>query len=284
MCRLFAGATRTFVAQEGAATGGAGRRAWACRCFGVTTAAMVESMDYAQDVERLFSWLKAPMAHYREFTPQIEVAEAVATWPLAHKAAVQTGLASGQEPSPHGFAAIRERMARNRAMMPEHAAQAIREHPISVSGATGVVTTPEPAPGAAPTPGRAADVPDDGALRPPPVQYARADRVAPPPQPTPPPAARDYEPTRGPADPGAPPHATETPRPARGHRGDDRGGLFSGEYRDREPPPRRRGADRQDRSLEAVFSRLSGGRDKLPDPRERTRTSPGLGPVFGRLR
>jgi len=45
---------------------------------------MVESMEHTQDVERLFSWLKAPMVHYREFAPQLEVAEAVATWPAAH--------------------------------------------------------------------------------------------------------------------------------------------------------------------------------------------------------
>jgi hypothetical protein len=43
-------------------------------------------------------------------------------------------------------------------------------------------------------------------------------------------------------------------------------------------------ADRQDRSLDAVFSRISGARDRLPDPRTRARTSPGLGGVFGRLR
>ena len=40
----------------------------------------------------------------------------------------------------------------------------------------------------------------------------------------------------------------------------------------------------EDRSLDAVFSRLSGGRDRLPDPRSRARTNPGLGPVFRRLR
>ena len=40
----------------------------------------------------------------------------------------------------------------------------------------------------------------------------------------------------------------------------------------------------QDR-LDAVFSRLPrAGGDRLPDPRERARTTPGLGSVFGRLR
>jgi hypothetical protein len=78
----------------------------------------------------------------------------------------------------------------------------------------------------------------------------------------------------------------------------DRSALFHGEQvaRGREfspapsPPPSRRPAERQDRSLDAVFSRLSGprergpDRDRLPDPRNRSRTSPGLGGVFDRLR
>jgi hypothetical protein len=72
---------------------------------------MVESMDHTEDVERLFSWLKAPMVHYREFAPQIEVAEAVATWPVVHKAAVQTGATPNTEPGPQGDAGVRERLA-----------------------------------------------------------------------------------------------------------------------------------------------------------------------------
>src|SRR2546423_1892994 len=55
-------------------------------------------MDKVEDVERLFSWLKAPMVHYREFAPEREIADAVATWPAAHRAAVQTGVAAESEP------------------------------------------------------------------------------------------------------------------------------------------------------------------------------------------
>jgi hypothetical protein len=40
---------------------------------------------------------------------------------------------------------------------------------------------------------------------------------------------------------------------------------------------------RGDRSLDAVFGRLAG-RDRLPDPRDRGRYSPGLGPPSGRPR
>src|SRR5437588_10098446 len=79
---------------------------------------MVEKMDKVEDVERLFSWLKAPMVHYREFAPQREVADAVATWPMAHRAAVQTGMAADNEAGPQGDAAAKERIARDRRTLP----------------------------------------------------------------------------------------------------------------------------------------------------------------------
>ena len=92
---------------------------------------MVESMEHTQDVERLFSWLKAPMVHYREFAPQIEVAEAVATWPVVHKAAVQTGVAPDTEPGPHGDAGGRaSARRRDRRFMPAAAARAIHDTPL----------------------------------------------------------------------------------------------------------------------------------------------------------
>ena len=82
------------------------------------------------------------------------------------------------------------------------------------------------------------------------------------------------------------PHGEEQAEPARHYPGRDRGALFTGEYRggEGETPSGGRAIDRQDRSLEAVFSRLSGRGERLPDPRARARTNPGLGPVFRRLR
>src|SRR5260370_19409022 len=85
-------------------------------------------MDHVEDVERLFSWLKAPMVHYREFAPQREVAEAVATWPIAHRAAVQTGIAAGDEPAPQGSTAARERIARDSRSLPT-AVPAVEQNP-----------------------------------------------------------------------------------------------------------------------------------------------------------
>jgi hypothetical protein len=58
------------------------------------------------------------------------------------------------------------------------------------------------------------------------------------------------------------------------------GRFFGGAYGGRE-----QGASHRAHSLEAVFSRMSGGRSRaLPDPRERSRGSAGLGSVFNRLR
>jgi hypothetical protein len=201
--------------------------------------------------------------------------EAVATWPAVHKAAVQTGVAPDSEPGPRGDAAARERQARDRRFMPVSAALAIHDTPL---------------PGTEPphaTPGRLADVPaDETAGRPGTVagreDVPRPDMAQPPGEPAEPIMAGFDEPeTRRP----------EASRPPQTHpaAAGDRHGLFAGEYREREPernPPQGdRGPARQDRSLDAVFSRLSsGGRERLPDPRERARTTPGLGSVFGRLR
>ena len=237
---------------------------------------MVENMEHSQDVERLFSWLKAPMVHYRDFAPQIEVAEAVATWPVVHKAAVQTGVTPDSGPGPHGDAAVRERQARDRRFMPASAAQAIHDTPL---------------PGTEPphaTRGRLADVPAEGAAAQP-GSVARREDVARPD--TAQPSGEPSEPIMAGFDEPAPTMRPEAARPpqTRPAAGGDRRGLFAGEYRERELQRDQRqgdrGAARQDRSLEAVFSRLSsGGGERLPDPRERARTTPGLGSVFGRLR
>jgi hypothetical protein len=233
---------------------------------------MVESMEHTEDVERLFSWLKAPMVHYREFAPQIQVAEAVATWPAVHKAAVQTGVTPDGEPGPHGDAAVRERQARDRRFMPPAAARAIHDTPLPGT---------EPPP---PTPGRLTDVSAAEAPAGVTERRAAAERMDEPARPgTAQPSRDPGEPAMAGFDEPAPATRSATARPAESG---DRRGLFSGEYRERERDARPAGpaGDRQDRSLDAVFSRLSGRGDRLPDPRDRARTTPGLGSVFGRLR
>ncbi len=224
-------------------------------------------MDHVVDVERLFSWIKAPMVHYREFAPQVEVADAVATWPLVHRAAVQSGVAAAEEAGPRGDTVARQRLARERLTMPAAAASRESTPAAAPSGdqlvaALGqrlqaehgeTVAEPEQAPVAPRRP--AAPAAMTGVDEP--LSAASQLRSAP---------ERPQLPAHPPAG--------------------ERGALFGGEYRGREREARAGApaADRQDRSLDAVFSRLSGARDRLPDPRQRARTSPGLGSVFGRLR
>ncbi len=75
------------------------------------------------------------------------------------------------------------------------------------------------------------------------------------------------------------------------------GALLGGAYREGEAaghgagaapaePPTAPGGQQQgnERSLDAVFGRLSGGRGRLPDPRERARHISGFGPPAGRPR
>jgi hypothetical protein len=240
-------------------------------------------MDHTEDVERLFSWLKAPMVHYREFAPQREIAEAVATWPVAHRAAVETGIAAEGEAAPQGDTAAKERAARERMTLPARVVEALQPTPPPVVEAV----TPAPDHLAATLGER--------------VQAAGAEAAA---------AVSEFEPLSDiaaeprhdvaepvmsgfeePPPRVAPPAPTESygrerSEPVEHYPARDRGALFAGEYRggEREARSSNRVADRHDRSLDAVFARLSGTRDRLPDPRGRARTSPGLGAVFGRLR
>lgn len=235
-------------------------------------------MDHSEDVDRLFSWLKAPQVHYREFAPQRELADAVATWPVVHRAAVETGVAAADEAAPAGDAVAKERLARDRMVLPTRPAQQV---------ATAAAETPgEPSEAAATSPPgwmeTAHHEPDETPIAVEPASGAAPHEASEP-------VIAGFE------QPGAPPprsapssgaqYKTHAAEPARHYPSAGREALFSGEYRGGERSrPAARVADRQDRSLDAVFSRLGGGRDRLPDPRARARTSPGLGHVFNRLR
>jgi hypothetical protein len=230
-------------------------------------------MNHTQDVERLFSWLKAPMVHYREFAPQVEVAEAVAAWPVVHRAAVETGVVGQDEPAPHGSAAAHERIARERAQLPTTEVAAVTEIPAAGSSAAADAGGSQETDRAAHE-GIIATLGDR-------LQTAHRERAEP--EPVIGEGQADAAPPRV-AQPAAPAPQRQAPSAVAPVR--EQGALFAGEYRGREREVRPSGpvADRQDRSLEAVFSRLSGGRDRLPDPRARGRTTPGLGGVFSRLR
>ncbi len=294
--------------------------------FGFTTVAVVERMDNAEDVERLFSWLSAPMVHYREFAPKVDVAEAVAAWPLAHRAAAESGMDVGGV-VPHGGAAAHERVARDQMGLPAIVAQALhdnagaappnlaptivdrprattdglvaalgqRVHATNLERAEGihaaVPTEPLPPAPLPPAPPPPAPPPAPPLIRreaaAPPVEPVIAGFEEPTPAAPPlqsrssslPPLIQD-QPRRGRQEPDPPSRA---PAAAPGAPDGDRG-LFRDEPRARDDRAAGQIADRQDRSLGAVFDRLSGGRERLPDPRNRGRTAPGLGSIFNRPR
>jgi hypothetical protein len=225
---------------------------------------MVDPMDKDDDVERLFSWLKTPELRYREFGAEREIADAVGTWPALHKTAVQTGHPAETVP-PERDTAARERLARETMTSAPTAAR--------MGGGDVAPAAPPPAPASVPSGERLVSALGRR------VQAARSEqesasrRVAEQTQ-TAAPIEREMierrdEPYPAPRSPAG----RDYPAP-------ERGALFAGGQRDDESRP----AGRQDRSLDAVFSRLSGGRTRLPDPRGRSRTTPGLGAVFNRLR
>jgi hypothetical protein len=94
------------------------------------------------------------------------------------------------------------------------------------------------------------------------------------PAPVPPPAPA--------APPPAPVLATVPPPPA------TPSGLLGGAYRETgdetpaTPPPDT--PEARGRALDSVFSRLNGGRARVPHPRDRMSHVPGLGPTTGRPR
>ena len=270
-------------------------------------------MEQTSDVERLFSWLKTEDLRYREFAASREVADAVATWPALHKAAGEAGRPS-EAAAPEGGVAARERLERERMTLPPAAAEAIRAGPamaspppplaggrlISALGrrmqgarhAEAEAGAAEPT-GPRPGYGRAEErEAQDPAAR----ERAReaAERLrerldaamAVNPRPAaseggPQPAgeAGTYRAAR------RAPAGAAAPRTARG------GTLFGGAYRRAEPEPEPdraenlAGVRRGGHSLQAVFTRLSTARGRsLPDPRDRARSSPGLGSIFNRLR
>jgi hypothetical protein len=297
-------------------------------------------MDPAADVERMFSWLKTPDLKYREFAGAREVSDAVASWPVLHKAAATSGQAV-EAAAPQGDDAARERKARQNVTIPpsmppagappRHAGAlaeirrdqpnagestelrtalvhrlraGLPDMPASVSDpATASVTVlappapprPAAAPAAVPPAIRperepAGDVERGGPARPRErVERPREEsRVAAVERPAPVApsgaAAGPLEPPRdGLRD--RPPVRRVVPLPS------PRGSLFGGAYRRSgervasnlpDLPDRSRSA----RSLQSVFSRLSGGegaqRATTRDPRAGDMA--GLGAVFNRLR
>jgi hypothetical protein len=244
-------------------------------------------MNEDDDVERLFSWLQTPELRYREFAGAREITDSVVTW----QARLNT-------PSPAGNAPVVDVRTENDyrpadTVRPPVATQPVATQPAATQpaarGPVPVAVVPVTPPVAAPvsTPGGpfALGASGRGIPRYPEYTEPVAPPVPPPPE-LPPPIVSRPAPPAAPVLPPPPSPVPETPAAAGS-------GLLGGAYRDSgivpepAPPPAPslpQNQQRDERSLDAVFGRLAGGRDRLPDPRDRLRHIPGLGPPAGRPR
>ncbi|HTZ37439.1 MAG TPA: hypothetical protein VMB84_15510 [Stellaceae bacterium] len=226
-------------------------------------------MDHDDDVEHLFSWLQTPELRYREFAGAREITDVVvssqgrANTASAEAVAVQPAPAPAAPPPLEPIARAEPVVERGPAtiapvpMAPDAAASAAGDSPFAL-GAAGRSALRRPEAPVAAEPSAAPRAMPAAPMR-------TAAPAAPAPTPAPPP----------PPQPAAPP---SSPQPAGG-------GLLGGADspgNGTTPPPE--AEPRSQRSLDAVFSRLAGGRSQLPDPRERLRHIPGLGPPPNRPR
>jgi hypothetical protein len=227
-------------------------------------------MDHNDDVEHLFSWLQTPELRYREFAGVREIVDTVVTWPPRPNTAEaetfpEQTLAPTVEPRTLEPPTVEHPGAPAASFEPDvvHGPEMIA--PTIMPAAESVSPSDPNGPFALGAGGR-------GVLH-------RTETVAPnaPPQPMSAPPV-----TQIPVPPSPQPHPE--PDPAAGD------GLLGGAYRDSgenipvsdRPPTSIEPSDQ--RSLDAVFSRLAGTRERLPDPRDRLRHIPGLGPPAGRPR
>ncbi|HEY1798111.1 MAG TPA: hypothetical protein VGG57_18505 [Stellaceae bacterium] len=233
-------------------------------------------MDRDDDVERLFSWIKTPDLHYREFAAQREVADAVATWP-ALRDAVPEPNPSDRHLEPPGGSYDEELLPAERARHFDRPEAVFGHHDLHPHH---VVEQPPREEAAREAPwAETAPAPIRHEPAPPPTYV---ERSAPPPAyverpaPTvvrrePPPAA----PQRVPQPPSAPPQAQ--PPAAQEYQG------F--EEAHETPPDEQQEHEGQTRSLDAIFSRVAHQPRAPRDGRSRQSSSgPGLGPVFRRPR
>jgi hypothetical protein len=252
-------------------------------------------MDHDDDVEHLFSWLQTPELRYREFAGAREITDTVVTW----QARTNTEEAVAAETPTPGNTQLDEEYPADQ--FPDQVAEKVEFEPAPPmqrpsSHGTPAMIAPMPMPAAEPPPpaanpgspfvlGAAGRAPAPGRAHPAEWAGPRPPLIQTPPAAQPAPQA--YAAAVPPA-PAAPPAAPAAPAPG--------GGLLGGAYRDEtgnghveQPaavPASSPSADPQqqnERSLDAVFGRLSG-RNRLPDPRDRLRHIPGLGPPGGRSR
>jgi len=238
-------------------------------------------MDHDDDVEHLFSWLQTPELRYREFAGAREITDTVVTWRARAEAeAAAAGNDSAVAEAPETTVAAETSVAsvsEPRAAPSPSVQVAAVPAPPSLRPAS-LAREPTPmVPTVPPSPSPASYSPGArgraGSWRP---QYE--EPVA---QPMAPPADIPTTAERQSAPPAPPPTATSPSAPTRG------GGLLGGAYREgglngdgtrsaSAAPASESQQRRGERSLDAVFGRLAGGRKPPSDPRERIRHLQGL--------
>jgi hypothetical protein len=221
-------------------------------------------MNQDEDVDRLFSWLQTPDIRYREFAGAREVTDATVSYQL------RTNTPDIGAPAPHNVQLDEEYPADQ---FPDQSQVRVEIEPARQTPPTVVPTpapvAPPPAP-IVPTPVVSAPAPSD--TRPAeggPFALGAAGRGAS--VPAPPPIA-------------APAPAPVAPPPAPAASGSGP----AGETRENSAPapvsPPETGGEGTARPLTSVFNRLAGSQSDQPDPRDRLRHIPGLGPTNDRSR
>jgi len=204
-------------------------------------------MDHDDDVERLFSWIKTPDLHYREFAADRDVADA---WPVLRQDAYEAGHSEHHpQPEPEREAGPQGagRPSRGERLAPlfGHREPAPEPEPPVIQPPKTRQTPPEETAGEVPW---AAEAPRS------PPAFARLEPTRRSPRP---------EPLSGPA-PDRQYHGFEEP--------------------DGEPAAAEPADEGEGRSLDAIFSRLAHSPRTQPDGRKQATGGAGLGSVFRRLR
>jgi hypothetical protein len=248
-------------------------------------------MDHDDDVEHLFSWLQTPELRYREFAGAREITDAVIAQLRPNRAEVVPVPPRGDTQLQEEYPA--DQFPDQRDASEDVVIRAPERAPPAPPTSASAPLVPPPVPAIPPMPRPAAPNPApapfalgaEGRSAPRRPQYE--EPVAPPAG-----AAPAVRPTALPMPPPPPPPplptAAVTAPPAPPHPAPVGGGLLGGAYRaeglnghDTAPPAA--AAARTERSLDAVFGRLAGGRRPI-EPRERLRHIPGLGPPPNRSR
>lgn len=233
--------------------------------------ATTEQMNQDDDVERLFSWLQTPDLRYREFAGAREVTDTVVLYQGHANTPEIEALSSESLPQEPDPAADPYGYQTEEAIVPPPLAppmrQAVIRETVTRETVTREAAVREPAM-IAPTVIPAAPAVETG-----PFALGAAGREA----------SRPPEIAR-PSQAAAPPEAPSPPPAPIVRAG---GGLLGGAYREGEEGGQdatssNASQQQQARSLDAVFGRL--GNSRPPDPRERLRHIPGLGPPASRPR